>query len=172
MKTETRLEEKHLRHCFAAHPSGVTAVCGLLEDRTPTGMVVSTFTPVSLDPPLASICIRRNSTTWPQLFRLPKLGVSILGAIQERHCRDLATRPIQHRFTDIPWKTTTDGAVLIVGAVAAFECTVAEAITAGDHVIAVLELHEARLGTDHEPLVFCHSSYQRLDPDRGAIPMG
>ena len=74
----TELTAAHLRASFACFPSGVAAVCALI-DGEPVGMVMSSFTSVSLDPPLVSVCVDLNSSTWPRLRSAPWLGVSILG---------------------------------------------------------------------------------------------
>jgi hypothetical protein len=63
-----------LRQAFGAFPSGVTAFCGLI-DGVAEGMAASSFTSVSLDPPLVSVCVANTSTTWPKLARLDRLGV-------------------------------------------------------------------------------------------------
>jgi hypothetical protein len=56
-----------LRRVFSAFPSGVTAVSALIDGR-PVGIAASSFTSVSLDPPLVSVCIAHSSTTWPAQF--------------------------------------------------------------------------------------------------------
>ena len=163
MRPDTRPGGAELHHIFSAHPSGVVAVCGVL-DQEPIGMVVSTFTPVSLSPPIVSICIQKTSTTWPVLATLLRVGVSILGDDQEEQCRRLAALPATERFTDVPWQQTLDGAVMILGASTTFECTLMSQIEAGDHLIVLFTLHDAHDDTDREPLVLCRSRYQRLAP--------
>ena len=55
-----------LRQAFGHIPSGVVAVCGYTGSER-IGMAVSTFVPVSLDPPLVAFCVQTTSTTWPRL---------------------------------------------------------------------------------------------------------
>lgn len=47
----TPMDPAVLRQAFGCFPSGVTALCAL-DSGTPVGMAASTFTPVSLAPPL------------------------------------------------------------------------------------------------------------------------
>lgn len=164
METAARLDERRLRDCFSAHPSGVAAICALQNDETPTGMIVSTFVPVSLDPPLASICVRRRSATWTTLSRAPRLGVSILGAQQERQCRALAGRPADRRFSDMTWEATEGGAVHIADASATFECTIHGTVEAGDHIVVLLRLRDARHSRTGTALVFHRHRFRKL-PD-------
>ena len=53
----------HLRRVFGAFPTGVTAIAALV-DGSPVGLAASSFTSVSLDPPLVSVCLAHASSTW------------------------------------------------------------------------------------------------------------
>jgi flavin reductase (DIM6/NTAB) family NADH-FMN oxidoreductase RutF len=55
-----------LRSVFGCFPSGVTAVCAEV-DGALIGMAASSFTSVSLSPPLVSVCVQNSSKTWPVL---------------------------------------------------------------------------------------------------------
>jgi flavin reductase (DIM6/NTAB) family NADH-FMN oxidoreductase RutF len=154
-----------LRRAFGAFPTGVTAVAALADDGSPTGMAVSSFTSVSLDPPLLSVCVAHTSTTWPLLRDRTRLGVSVLGAHQELACRRLAAHDAD-RFAGLDWSATSDGAVRINGASAWFDCGIERIVTAGDHDIVVLRIH--RLDADHAvtPLVFHASRFHRISSHR------
>src|SRR3954471_7541517 len=102
-----------LRKVYGAHPSGVTAVAALADGR-PTGIAASSFVPVSLDPPLVSVCVAHTSTTWPLLRELPRIGISVLGAHQEDVGRRLGART-GDRFAGVEWRSTPGGGVLVEG---------------------------------------------------------
>lgn len=155
------LRSAELRRVFGAFPTGVTAIAGLVAGE-PAGLAASSFTSVSLDPPLISVCVAHDSTTWPVLRGLPRLGVSVLGAHQERACRRLASRE-GDRFAGLGRRVTADGAVLVEGASAWFDCSVERHITAGDHDIVLLRIHA--LDADHAvaPLVFHAGTFRRLE---------
>jgi flavin reductase (DIM6/NTAB) family NADH-FMN oxidoreductase RutF len=159
--TRARLRPEELRRVFGAFPTGVTAVAALV-DGVPVGLAASSFTSVSLDPPLVSVCVAHSSTTWPVLRDRATIGVSVLGVHQEAVCRQLAARD-GDRFTGLGWRATPDGAVLIDGASAWFGCRVEQHIRAGDHDIVLLRVHE--LDTDHTvaPLVFHAGQFRRLE---------
>jgi len=149
-----------LRHVFGAFPTGVTALAALV-DGAPVGMAANSFTSVSLDPPLASVCVATASATWPLIRRAPRIGISVLSHTQEAASRSLAARGVD-RFARLDWYSTPDGAVLISGASAWLDCSVEREIRAGDHEIVLLRVH--RLDTDPAapPLVFHASRYRRL----------
>jgi flavin reductase (DIM6/NTAB) family NADH-FMN oxidoreductase RutF len=160
VRVARRLDSATLRKTFGAFPSGVTALAGLVGGE-PVGMAASSFTSVSLDPPLVSVCVARSSATWPALRRPARLGVSVLGHDQEEVCRQLAARGVD-RFAGVAWTATDDGAVLLAGASAWLDCSIEREIPAGDHEIVLLNVH--RLGADPAvpPLVFHGSQYRRL----------
>jgi flavin reductase (DIM6/NTAB) family NADH-FMN oxidoreductase RutF len=155
------LDRERLRRVFGVFPSGVTAVAAVL-DGAPVGITASSFTSVSLDPPLVSICATYTSTTWTLLRSAPRLGVSILAADQARVGRQLAART-SDRFVGLDWRSTDGGAVLLDGASAWLDCSIHSQMRAGDHDIVVLHVHD--LGADHDltPLVFHASQFRGLD---------
>jgi flavin reductase (DIM6/NTAB) family NADH-FMN oxidoreductase RutF len=157
---EVDVEPTTLRRVFGAFPTGVTAIAALV-DGIPVGMAVGSFTSVSLDPPLASVCVATTSETWPLLRDAGRLGVSVLSHRQEAASRRLASRGID-RFAGLSWHPTKDGAVLLEHASAWFDCSVEREVPAGDHQIVLLRVHG--LGTDPRipPLVFHGSRYRRL----------
>lgn len=155
------LDASTLREAFGSFPSGVAAVCGMVDGR-PLGMAVSSFTSVSLQPPMASVCPQRSSRTWARLRDLPWLGLSVLGADQGPLCRALAG-PEQDRFTDCAWEAGEDGAVFLHGAVTWYSCVLRDEIPAGDHSIALLEVDRLWTRPAAEPLVFHGSRFRRLD---------
>jgi flavin reductase (DIM6/NTAB) family NADH-FMN oxidoreductase RutF len=134
-----------LRRAFGCFPSGVAAVCAL-DSGTPVGMAASTFTPVSLDPPLVSVCVQDTSTTWPRLSERRRIGVSVLAEDQDAICRSLAARQ-GDRFADVDWEADDAGGVYIHGAGLWLQCAVHGELPGGDHTIVLLEI----LGLRAEP---------------------
>jgi flavin reductase (DIM6/NTAB) family NADH-FMN oxidoreductase RutF len=150
-----------LRRAFGQFPSGVSAVCVDIEG-IPVGLAASSFTSVSMSPPLVSVCIQRSSTTWPTMRLRPGLGLSILAEDQEGVCRRLASRQ-GDRFADVDWFVTERGSLLIEGASLWLDCSLHEELPAGDHDIVLLRVHH--VGTrDAPPLVFHGSRFRRLAP--------
>ncbi|CAG6399075.1 flavin reductase family protein [Streptomyces cocklensis] len=158
---EQVLTPARLRQVFGAFPTGVTAIAALV-DGIPVGLTANSFTAVSLDPPLVSVCVAHTSTTWPLLAGRARLGVTVLSAAQERACTQLASRS-DDRFAGLDWHATEDGAVLLDGAGAWFDTSVEQHIRAGDHDIVLLRIRA--LDADHAvpPLVFHGSRFRRLE---------
>ncbi|UWP80025.1 flavin reductase family protein [Dactylosporangium fulvum] len=145
---------------FGTFPSGVTALAAQL-DGDPVGIAASSFTSVSLDPPLASVCVAASSTTWPILSRAPYLGVSVLGEAHEDACRQLAAKD-GDRFAGLAWRVTGEGAILLEDASAWFVCRIEQCLVAGDHQIVVLGIHDYAGDPSIPPLVFHRGAFRRL----------
>lgn len=150
-----------LRQVFGCFPSGVTAVCGLVNGIT-TGMAASSFTSVSVDPPLVSLCVQNISRTWKMLRSLPRMGVSVLSSGQDRECRQLSLKT-GDRFHNVRWDASSDGAVFIHDAAAWLDCSLHDVLPAGDHSIALLHIVGLRANAGVEPLVFHASRFRRLE---------
>lgn len=149
-----------LRQAFGCFPSGVTAVCALIEGR-PVGMAASSFTSVSLDPPLVAVCVQDTSTTWPRLRSGSRLGVSVLAEGHAVACRALSLK-VGDRFAEVKWRADNDGSVFVEGSAAWLNCSVHAEMSAGDHVIVVLAVHTVHVDPDTAPLVFHGSRFRRL----------
>lgn len=149
-----------LRRAYGCFPSGVAAVCAL-RDAEPVGLAASSFTSISIEPPLVSVCIQLTSTTWPRLRSVDRIGISVLAETHDVACRALAAKN-GRRFADLEWQATPAGAVFVVGATAWLECSVHSELPAGDHVIVLMRVHALRAEPDREPLVFHGSRFRRL----------
>jgi len=153
-------DAKLLRRAFGCFPSGVTAVCAMVDDG-PVGMAASSFTSVSLEPPLVSVCFQASSTTWQRLRERPRLGISVLAQGQDEICMSLAQKTTD-RFADVAWDHTSGGAVFVRGATAWLECSLYGEVPAGDHAVALLEIQGLQAYPTAAPLVFHGSRFRRL----------
>jgi flavin reductase (DIM6/NTAB) family NADH-FMN oxidoreductase RutF len=153
------LDPRVLRDAFGMFPTGVVAVAAHV-DGTLVGMAMSSFTSVSLDPPLVSFSVARSSKTWPVLRRSANLGVTILAEDHGDLSRQLAG-PVEDRFEGVAVHISNGGAVTLDEGIAQFDCTIYEEVEAGDHIIVLLELHGLATHTG-QPLVFHRSNFGRL----------
>jgi len=155
-------DQSLLRQAFGCFPSGVTAFCGLL-DGVAEGMAASSFTSVSLDPALVSVCVANTSTTWPKLAKLERLGLSVLAGDHAPIARALASKT-GDRFGGVDWTATDSGAVFVHGATLWLECAPFKRVAAGDHEIVVLQIVALAMYPDVAPMVFHRSNFHELAP--------
>ena len=163
LHTDQDLDPARLREMFGIFPSGVVAVAALV-DGAPVGLAASSFTSVSLDPPLVSFSIANASRTWPDLRRAHHLGVTILADHHSAAARQLAGAA-DRRFDGLTVTATAQGAVTLDDGLAHFETTIHREVPAGDHTIVLLRLRAVhRTGLTESPLVFHRSRFGRLQP--------
>ncbi|MDZ7881483.1 MAG: flavin reductase family protein [Mycobacterium sp.] len=159
---DDQFDQALLRQAFGCFPSGVTAFCGLL-DGVAEGMAASSFTSVSLDPALVSVCVANTSTTWPKLAKLDRLGLSVLAGEHAPIARSLSSKT-GDRFGGVNWEATESGAVFVHGATLWLECAPFKRIEAGDHEIVVLQIMALAMNPDIAPMVFHRSKFHELAP--------
>jgi flavin reductase (DIM6/NTAB) family NADH-FMN oxidoreductase RutF len=157
LPTNQDLDPARLREAFGIFPSGVVAVAAVV-DESFIGLAASSFTSVSIDPPLVSFSVAKTSKTWPTLRRAGHLGVTILADHHDLVCRQLAG-PVENRFVGLSLTTTEDGALTLDDGLARFDCTIHSEVEAGDHQIVILRLHAVEHADTSQPLVFHRSGF-------------
>lgn len=159
---DDQFDQTVLRQAFGCFPSGVTAFCGMIEGR-PEGMAASSFTSVSIDPALVSVCVAKTSSTWPKLASLDRLGLSVLSSDHGTVARSLASKS-GDRFGSVEWTAAESGAVFVHGATLWLDCSVYEVLEAGDHDIVLLQIRALAMYPDVSPMVFHRSGFHDLAP--------
>ena len=160
LTTNQDLDPRRLREAFGAFPTGVVAVAAEVDGRV-TGLAASSFTSVSLDPPLVAFSIATASKTWPDLRRAAHLGLTVLADHHGAVCRQLAGDPAR-RFAGLALSTSAEGAVTLDDGLTRFDCSLYREVEAGDHVIVLLRLHAVEHADTAGPLVFHRSGFSRL----------
>jgi flavin reductase (DIM6/NTAB) family NADH-FMN oxidoreductase RutF len=150
-----------LRKAFSHFPSGVVAVASEVLG-TKIGLAVSTFVPVSLDPPLVSICVQNSSTTWPILRKAKSLGISLLAESHGVAARALAAKT-SDRFPELQTVSLDGGATFLEGASIWIQSTIDKSVLAGDHTIVVLLVHSLTMHDEVAPMIFHRSTFRRLE---------
>ena len=142
LSTNQDLDPARLREAFGIFPSGVVAVAAEV-DGASVGLAASSFTSVSLDPPLVSFSVANTSKTWPDLRRAGHLGVTVLA---DHHDARLppARRPGGAPLRRLSLTVTDDGAVTLDDGLARFDCTIHDEVEAGDHIIVLLRAARRR----------------------------
>ncbi|WP_031517031.1 flavin reductase family protein [Streptomyces sp. NRRL F-5123] len=151
------LDPARLREAFGIFPSGVVAVAARV-DGVLVGLAASSFTSVSLQPPLVSLSIANASKTWLDLRRSPRLGITVLADHHGGVARQLAG-PVERRFDGVQVALGDGGAVTLADGLAQFETAVHREVEAGDHTVVLLELHAVRQAGGALPLVFHRSGF-------------
>lgn len=158
------------RDAMGMFPTGVAVVTSASAEG-PLGATVSSFTSVSLDPPLVLFSMARNAKSFSAWEMAETFAVNVLDETQSTLSTQFA-RAMSDKWSGLePLIGEKTGAPLLPGALAWFECQTWARYDGGDHVIMVGEVvsfsHRARHGA--RPLVFFGSAYARLELSRAHV---
>lgn len=157
MNDSARFEPRDFRDVMGHYPTGVVVVTGL-DDGAPVGMVVGTFSSVSLDPPIVSFMPMTTSSTYPKLRASEHLCISVFAHDQLTECRVLAGKD-PDKFSKVAWTADENGVPMIDGAVAHIHGSLREEIEAGDHFITLVDVHDLAIARPTTPLLFFQGGY-------------
>ena len=160
---EVAIDPKSYRQVLGQYPTGVCVVTSTGIDGGPAGMVVGSFTSVSLDPPLVGFFPDRGSSSWPKVAASGRFCVNILSADQEDVCRTLASKD-PDKFATIAHRPSPLGSPVINGAVAWIDCDLHSVGDAGDHYFVLGEVRQLEIADGGLPLLFFQGGYGRFSP--------
>jgi flavin reductase (DIM6/NTAB) family NADH-FMN oxidoreductase RutF len=144
-----------LRDALGRFATGVTVVTCLTPDG-PMGMTANSFASVSLDPPLILWSPARASSRFDHFVGAKAFSIHILAETD----RDLAARFTRGGagFDGLDWDVPPDGAPVIAGTLARFDCLQHAVHDGGDHaiVLGLVRRASCRAGA---PLVFSQGHF-------------
>jgi flavin reductase (DIM6/NTAB) family NADH-FMN oxidoreductase RutF len=155
------IEGQRFREVMGSFPSGVVVLTAFGEDGRPRGLTVSAFCAVSLDPPLALVCVDRTSNTLPAVQQTGGFTANILATGRENLARRMATK-LSDKFDGLAWRrpmSRVGGPILDEDSAAYAVCALRDTIEGGDHWILIGLVTE---GAHHEgiaPMVFTRRAY-------------
>ena len=143
-------------------PTGVVVV----STHTPTGhqaRTANSFTSVSLQPPLVSVCFGDRSPFTAALCASGRWGVSVLAEDQPELSVHFAHSQTAWDLTGIPHTFgPLTGAPLLTECVATLECRSVATQPAGDHTVVIGEVLATVIRRDSTPLVFYQGGYHAV----------
>jgi flavin reductase (DIM6/NTAB) family NADH-FMN oxidoreductase RutF len=149
------------RSLLRRHAAGVVVIT--TAGDSPVGFTATSFTSVSLQPPLVSFCLSRGSSSWPAISVADHVAVHVLTDAQEHLARTFATSGIDRFAEPTRWRTGPHGLPILDGVLAVLVCRITERIEAGDHAIVLAEpVDGAHLTDDSAPLLYHMGRYLQL----------
>jgi flavin reductase (DIM6/NTAB) family NADH-FMN oxidoreductase RutF len=153
------IDESRFRQVMGYFPSGVTVVT--TEHRGQHfGLTVSSFTSLSLRPPLVLVCIDKLGVAHTALMESGRFAVHILAEHQEHLSRRFAARE-GDKFAGVSWQRGELGVPVLAGVLAAFECRTTDRLPGGDHTIFVGEVINTTIN-EGAPLLYYRGGYHEL----------
>ena len=142
--------------------SGVTIVTTRAGEQV-AGMTVSSFSAVSLEPPLVLICADKKALTLPVIAEAGVFAVNVLAAEQFELSAQFALSGNEElRFEGLACREGPTGAPWLPDTLAVLDCRIVASHDAGDHVICVGRVEAAEIDETREPLLYYNAAYRRL----------
>jgi flavin reductase (DIM6/NTAB) family NADH-FMN oxidoreductase RutF/DNA-binding IclR family transcriptional regulator len=160
-RTATPVDARLFRDVLGHYPTGVVLVTAISRSGEPIGMIVGSFTSVSLDPPLVAYLPTTTSKSYAVLREVDTFCINVLSADQELLCRRFAS-PGDDKWAGVGWTPSPGGAPVLEDAVAWIECTTESEIEAGDHYIVLGRVRELGVQNPMAPLLFFQGGYGRF----------
>ena len=151
--TETTAAD--VRAAFSRWASGVCVVTTQAPDGSPIGLTATSFTAVSIDPPLMLWCLDNRSHSMQSFRTAETYAVHILGENQDQTSASFA-RAGRDKFAHRP---VSDGPVPhLRHCLVRLECRHHGVIDAGDHTIFIGRIDNVST-TDGNPLLYFRARY-------------
>ena len=154
------IDQSLFRRTMSRFASGVTVVTARRSNGEPCGLTVSSFTSLSLNPPLILVCVDLRAATHSVLTQAERFAVNILAEDQA----DVSQRFAMHDVEKFPagsFRLSEHGIPLLHGALAQIECRMHQQLPGGDHTIFVGEVEQSSV-REGAPLLYYRSGYHRL----------
>lgn len=159
-------EKRRLRMLMGHFTTGVTVIAAR-HGPLLAGMTANAIASISVDPPLLMASIARRAETHGAILGSHAFSVSVLADDQEELAECFAqptTAAKLTRFCDAAWHEAETGSPILEGALAYFDCRLAERHDGGDHTMFLGEIVAAGYRDDAQPLLWYGSEYRRLAP--------
>jgi flavin reductase (DIM6/NTAB) family NADH-FMN oxidoreductase RutF len=152
------MHERRLRDALGQFVTGVTVVATKDHHDRFVGLTVSSFTSVSLDPPLVLWNLRKSSHIYDVFRTSEYFVISVLAADQIEIAKQFSAS-IPDRFAGINWRRSPAAKLPIIDDAAAwFECRNSTHYDGGDHSIFIGEVSEFEC-SGSSPLLYHAGSY-------------
>lgn len=151
---------KHVMRNWASGVAVLTSSC--LGARA--GTTVSSFTSLSLEPPLVLVNIARDNPLQTMIAEIRNFGLSLLDETQ-REISNLYVcfgKLIQDRFEEVESFALTTGSPLIQGAIAHLDCKVFDVCELPKSVIVIGEVVDGQSADSKNPLLYFNRDYAEL----------
>lgn len=158
------------RETLGYFPTGVVVITAIDDTGSPAGMVVGSFTSVSLDPPLVAYLPAWKSGSFARLRTSSHFVVNVLAADQTDLCNRIASRGAD-KFVGVEWTPApVSGGPVLADAVSWMDCEVRDEYDGGDHAIVVGKVLDLGVQRPALPLVFFQGGFGRFALPSGLAP--
>jgi len=149
------------KEAMGRFPSGVVIATTLDREGKPWGFTASSFSSVSLDPPLVLVCLAKTAECHAAFVAARLFSINILAADGEALARRFAMRGAR-KFDGDEFFVGEHGLPVIRTAVAALVCRKFADYDGGDHTIIVGEVQSVNHVAAGDAMVYFRRKFWRL----------
>lgn len=163
MSHEASSQRAALARAFSQFTSGVTIVTAA-SNGTINGMTASSFTSLSVDPPLILLCLGNATRTLHALRSAGHFAVSVLAEQHTCLARGFAGVATERwaPFESYLWRGGSTGTPVLQDSLAWFDCRLAATHEGGDHSIVVGEVVEFGINPQGRPLLYGNRTWRTV----------
>jgi flavin reductase (DIM6/NTAB) family NADH-FMN oxidoreductase RutF len=144
---------RQFRSAMGMFATGVTIVTTRTPQGDLVGLTVNSFNSVSMHPPLIVWRLAARSQSLAAFSAASHYAVNVLSADQHALALRFASS-VGDRWQGVAWRPGADGAPLIAGALAQFECSNQHHQMEGDHLLFIGRVERCAHRSDAAPLIF------------------
>jgi flavin reductase (DIM6/NTAB) family NADH-FMN oxidoreductase RutF/ADP-ribose pyrophosphatase YjhB (NUDIX family) len=164
----TRAPAVTFREAMSCFPSGVVIATVRDAQGRPWGFTASSFSSVSLEPPLVLICLAKSAECHPVFNSASWFAINILSAADEATAVVFAQRGAD-KFAATSFGTDEHGSPVLMSAAAALTCEKFDIYDCGDHSVIVGRVATARIGLGNDPMVYAGRRFGRFSSGTPAL---
>ena len=154
------IDSNDFKNAMSQWASGVTIVT-TNDGDTPIGMTASSFTSLSMEPPLILVCINKKLHAHKIIQQNGKFAVNLLSVDQVEWGKRFATSAIKNRFADIQTTTATTGCPILPNCLAWVDCEVWNIYEGGSHSIFVGKIVDLKVNSINAPLLYYNRKWRK-----------
>ncbi len=154
-------DPQEFRRALGCFPTGVTIVTAVGRKGETIGITASSFSSVSLDPPLVLFSLNKGAYSLAAFLSTQHFAVNVLRQGQEWLSNQFA-KALTKKWEGVDYITWESGCPILSEALASFECKIRHTYHGGDHVILVGEVLKIFAEPEGDPLLICRSQYRQL----------
>jgi flavin reductase (DIM6/NTAB) family NADH-FMN oxidoreductase RutF len=160
---EKGISSEEFKAVMTKHAAGVTVVTTVGPDGRLHGLTATSFTSLSMTPPLCLVCVDKKTGSHEPLTRGRLFAVNVLSDQQEAVSNTFASRR-EDKFEQVPHqKGPATGCPVLTEALAWMECEVTDIVPGGDHDIFIGMIKKIQINQG-KPLVYWHGAYADVQP--------
>jgi flavin reductase (DIM6/NTAB) family NADH-FMN oxidoreductase RutF len=154
-------DSRSFRKALGCFPTGVTVVTTRAGDGSPVGVTISSFSSLSLEPPLVMFALDHRNSNLESFRQAGHFAVNVLRQEQ----RELSIRfssKLEDKWRGVTFTSWDSGAPILAHCLANFECVTDTVQKAGDHLLFIGRVERLEHSAAGLPLLHYRGGYAEL----------